>query len=120
MEDYKRVSKQFDKRLNKTYKNKHEFKKCDLFCRKNYVKNINQVVKKNALRLNVPYKNPTKSDNDLSYHGCKKMYCNEQCDGYENIKDIRPGFHKSYTKKKIADMKKKGILSGCFFDLEAI
>lgn len=48
------------------------------------------------------------------------MYCNEQCEGYENIKDIRPGFHKNYTKKKIVDMKKKGLLSGCFFDLEAI
>lgn len=83
MEQYKKVLKQFDRRLNKTYKNKHEFKKCDLFCRKNYVKNINQVVKKNALRLDVPYKNPTKSDMTLVIMVARK------CIVMNNVRDMK-------------------------------
>ena len=117
-----RDAKQFDDRLNKTYKNKSGFKKCDTFCKKNYIKNSYRVLKKSAKRFNIPYEKPTKGMTDFMYHGCKKSFCNEQCEGYENVigKVFKPGFHKNYTKKKVVEMKKKGLLSGCSFDLELI
>ena len=102
---------------NKTYK------KCDAFCKKDYVVNVNRTLKKSAKRFKLPYKTPTNKENDFTYHGCKKIYCDVSCDGYKNslVKpETKDGFNVNYSKKKIADMKKKGLLSGCIYDTEFI
>ena len=117
--EFRKEAKAFNTRLNKTYKNKPGFQKCDAFCKKDYVTNVNRTLKKSAKRFNHPYKTPTTKENDFMYHECKKMFCDTSCDGYKNS-IIKPekkyGFSVKYSKKKIADMKKKGLLSGCVYD----
>lgn len=47
------------------------------------------------------------------------MFCDTSCDGYKNSiikQEKKDGFSVKYSKKKIADMKKKGLLSGCVYD----
>ena len=96
---------------NKTYK------KCDAFCKKDYVVNVNRTLKKSAKRFKHPYKTPTTKENDFTYHSCKKMFCDVSCDGNSLVKQEKiDGFSVKYSKKKIADMKKKGLLSGCVYD----
>ena len=117
--DFKEEAKAFNTRLNKTYKNKPGFQKCDAFCKNDYVANVNRTLKKSAKRFKYPYKNPPATQNDFMYHECKKMFCDVSCDGYKNSiikQEKKDGFSVKYSKKKIADMKKKGLLSGCVYD----
>jgi hypothetical protein len=121
--EFRREAKAFNTRLNKTYKNKPGFQKCDAFCKKDYVVNVNRTLKKSAKRFKLPYKNPTATQNDFTYHGCKKMFCDVSCEGNKNSiikRETKDGFSVNYSKKEIADMKKKGLLSGCVYDKEFI
>ena len=66
---------------------------------------------------------PTKKENEKNYQDCRRMYCNETCNGAlvyatpeEKIayqKEIKHGFHKNYTRKRVKELKKRGALSGC-------
>lgn len=115
-------SKKFSKRLNKTIKNKSTLKKCEQFCKKDYMVEMNKVFKKSGEKWNVPY-NPTKEYNNFMYNTCKKTFCNEKCEGYDLFgykqkqidfkKKIKNGFQNSYSTNKVEMLKKRGALSGC-------
>lgn len=115
-------TKSFSKKLNKTIKNKSSLKKCENFCKNDYMVEMNKVFKKSGEKYNVPH-NPTKEDNDYMYNVCKKTFCNEKCDGYDFFGDkqaqtdfkkkIKNGFQDTYSTNKVKMFKKKGALSGC-------
>ena len=114
----------FSKKLNKTIKNKTSLKKCEGFCKNDYVVEMNKVLKKSGEKWNVPH-NPTKEDNDYMYNICKKTFCNEKCEGFHYLgnkqaktdfkKKIKNGFQDEYSTNKVKMFKKKGALSGCFY-----
>ena len=68
--------------MNKTIKNKSILKKCEAFCKNDYMVEMNKVFKKSSEKWRVPY-NPTKEDNKFMYNTCKKTFCNEKCEGYD-------------------------------------
>jgi hypothetical protein len=115
-------SKKLSKKLSKKTKNKSGFKKCEFFCKNDYLVEMNKVFKKSGEKWNVPY-NPTKQDSDFIYNNCKKTFCNENCEGYdfygdkkkqeEFKKKIKKNFQNTYTQDKINKLKEKGVLSGC-------
>jgi len=115
-------SKKNNKRIKKTIKNKSSLKKCEIFCKKDYMVEMKKVFKKSSEKYNIPYKLPTKQDDDLTYNTCKKTFCNENCDNYEfNDKQrytdfkkrIKNGFQNTYSNTKITKLKKRGAISGC-------
>ena len=109
-------SKSFSKKLNKTIKNKSSLKKCEDFCKNDYMVEMNKVFKKSGEKWRVPY-NPTKEDNEFMYSTCKKTFCNEKCEGYgffgNKKKKIKNSFQDTYSTNKVKMFKKKGALSGC-------
>jgi hypothetical protein len=92
-------------------------KKCDSLC-KQHIKKLNR---KFANRLE-PYI-PTKKENEINYQDCRRIVCNEPCNGVliyatpqektEFQKEIKHGFHKNYTRKQVTQLKKRGALSAC-------
>ena len=84
--------------------------KCDSFCR-DYVKKYNASMKKLFKHVGKPY---TPRD---KFSECKKMYCNESCRGSKGQEFLQGSFHKRYKTKKVKELKKKGALSGCVYDL---
>ena len=117
-------TKSFSKKLNKTIKNKSSLKKCENFCKNDYMVEMNKVFKKSGEKMNIPL-NPTKEDNDYMYYICKKTFCNEKCEGYDFMgnkqaqtdfkKKIKNGFQDEYSTNKVKMFKKKGALSGCVY-----
>jgi len=116
-------SKNLAKKTKKTIKNKSSLKKCEKFCKHDYIVEIKKVFKKSAEKYNIPYKSPTKQQDEFAYNTCKKTFCNENCEGYDFYGDkkkqldfkkkITNGFQNSYTKNKVEMLKKRGALSGC-------
>ena len=49
-------STKFIKKLNKTIKNKPTLKKCENFCKNDYMREINKVFKKSSDKFSLPYK----------------------------------------------------------------
>jgi hypothetical protein len=108
------------KRINKTKKN--TLKKCEHFCKNDYMVKMDKVYKKSAKKWKVVY-SPTKKDKQYSYRVCKKTFCNPKCEGYDfygNVKQqekfkkqIQHGFQQSYTSKEQQELQRKGALSGC-------
>ena len=77
-------------------------KSCDALC-KRYVTKLNRRFSKHV----PPYK-PNKEENERNYKDCRRLYCNEQCNGAlingtkknrMNFKNIKHSFHKNFTKK---------------------
>lgn len=116
-------SRKFTKKLNKTIKNKSTLKKCETFCKNDYLREMKKVFKKSSEKFNIPYKSPTKQEDDFDYNTCKKTFCNTTCEGYDFFGDkqkqidfkkkIKNGFQDTYSKNKVEMFKKKGALSGC-------
>jgi hypothetical protein len=116
-------SKKFSKKINKTTKNKSSFKKCEKFCKDDYMVEMKKVFKKSAEKYNIPYESPTKQQDEFAYNTCKKTFCNENCEGYDFYgdkkkqldfkKQIINGFQDSYTTNKVEMLKKRGAMSGC-------
>lgn len=116
-------SKKNSKKLNKTIKDKPALRKCESFCKNDYMVELNKVFKKSSEKYNIPFKSPTKEENEFAYNSCKKSFCNEKCDGYDFFGDkqkqidfkkkIRNGFQNTYSKEKVEKMKQRGALSGC-------
>jgi len=106
-----------DTRKRKVMKTLKSTKRCDALC-KQYIKKLNR---KFAQRLE-PYI-PTKSENEENYQDCRRAMCNKPCHGallYGSPeeqaafqKEIKNSFHKNFTRKQIARLKKRGALSGC-------
>lgn len=106
-----------DARKRKVMKTLKSTKRCDALC-KQYIKQLNR---KFANRLE-PYI-PTNSENEENYQDCRRLMCNEPCNGAllygspqeqtEFLKEIKHGFHKKLTRKHVAKLKKKGALSCC-------
>jgi len=116
-------SKKFSKKLTKTIKNKSTLKKCEQFCKKDYMIEMRKIFKKNSEKYNIPYKSPTKEEDEFAYNTCKKTFCNEKCEGYDFFgnkqkqidfkKKIKNGFQDTYSTNKVEMFKKRGALSGC-------
>lgn len=109
-------SKSFSKKLNKTIKNKPILKKCEDFCKNDYMVEMKKVFKKSSEKYNIPYKSPTKQEDEFAYNTCKKTFCNEKCEGYDKIyfkNKIKNGFQDAYSTNKVEMLKKRGALSGC-------
>ena len=104
-------------RKAKVMKTLKSTKSCDALC-KRYVKKLNRRFSKHV----PPYK-PSKEENEMNYQDCRRLYCNEPCNGAlingtkqeqdEFQKKIKHSFHQNFTKKRIKELKKSGALSGC-------
>lgn len=115
-------SNKFIKKLNKTVKNKSGLKKCDIFCKKDLM-GMNKKIKELSVKFKIPYRTPTKEEDEFAYNTCKKSFCNEKCDGYDFFDDkqkqidfkkkIKNGFQDTYSTENIVMLKKMGALSGC-------
>jgi hypothetical protein len=109
-------SKKLNKKINKTTKNKSGLKKCEQFCKNDYMVEMKKVFKKSSKKYNIPYESPTKQQDEFAYNTCKKTFCNENCEGYKQLdfkKNIINGFQKSYSADKVEMLKKRGAMSGC-------
>lgn len=114
----KNKSKKNSKILKKTTLNKKSFKKCENFCKNDYLKEMIKRYKKNDPLIKL-----TKQDSVFLNNTCKKTFCNEKCQGYDFFGDkikqqefqkkIKNGFQSSYSPKKVEKLKKRGALSGC-------
>ena len=106
-------SKKLSTKLNKTIKNKSALKKCEQFCKKDYMVELDKQMKQSS----------TKEQREFTYNTCKKTFCNEKCEGYDFFGDkqkqmefqkkITNGFQNTYSKDKITKLQKRGALSGC-------
>jgi hypothetical protein len=104
-------------RKRKIAKSLKSTKRCDATC-KVYLKNLN----KKFSKRDTPYI-PNKNENEENYQDCRRLYCNEPCNDIlmygtpeekvEYQKAIKNSFHKNYTRKRVKELKKKGMLSGC-------
>jgi len=113
-------------------KNKSTMKKCEHFCKKDYMPEMAKIndkrrkEEKNPLAIRIyglvdKYKTKAK---DMEYKGCKKTYCNEKCEGYnfngdaklkkKFLKTIKNRFVDSYSAKEVKMLKKRGAISGCW------
>jgi hypothetical protein len=111
-------SKKINKKIKKTIKNKSTLKKCEHFCKNDYMVELKKVFKKG-----LQYKSPTKQEDEFTYNTCKKTFCNEKCEGYDFFGDkqkqidfkkkIKNGFQDTYSTNKVEMLKKRGALSGC-------
>lgn len=118
-------SKAFSKKLNKTVKNKTTLKKCEDFCKNDYMVEMKKVFKLMYKKYKIPWKSPTKQEDEFDYNTCKKTFCNEKCEGYDMFgdkqrqiefkKNIKNGFKDTYSTKKVKMLKQKGALSGCVY-----
>jgi len=119
-------------------------KKCEHFCKKDYMPEMAKIndkrrkEEKNPLAIRVyslvdKYKAIAKDSlvdkykaivKDIEYNGCKKIYCNEKCEGYnfngdaklkkKFLKTIKNRFVDGYSAKEVKILKKRGALSGCW------
>jgi len=121
MNKSKRQNKSIKKRpKGKTIKNKSTLATCEKFCKNDY---LVEKAKINKFYMDkyFPGHKPSKEAKQLEYVQCKKFYCNENCDNIvkdkqqqlEYKKMINNGFHKSYSKDKIENLKRRGAISGC-------
>lgn len=121
------------KKTKSVKKNKSTMKKCEHFCKKDYMPEMAKINDKRRKEEKNPlaaiklyslvdkYKAIVK---DIEYNGCKKIYCNEKCEGYnfngdaklkkKFQKTIKNGFVDSYSAKEVKMLKKRGALSGCW------
>ena len=60
-------TKLFRKKLNKTV-NKPILKKCQDFCKIDYMVEMKKVFKKSSEKFNIPYKSPTKQEDEFAYN----------------------------------------------------
>lgn len=112
----------FINKLNKTHKNNPAYKKCDEFCKNDYIDKYNTKNKNNAKKFKYKYKPLTKKQLKFANGMCKKTFCNPTCDGFKDTiplqlhttfkKQIKNGFHKKYS---IKQLKERGTMSGCTF-----
>ena len=88
-------------------------KRCDHFCKQDYIVEMNKVFKQNAHNYKIKYtRRPIEKHFD--YTDCKKVFCNPMCKGYYNQK-LRSGFQTRYTKRQVSKLKNRGALSGCSY-----
>jgi hypothetical protein len=114
-------SRRFIDGLNKSIKNKSKLRKCERFCKKDYMVSMDDLFKASAKKYNVSYTEPTKVDRMFSYHECKKTYCNKKCKGFNQTKsfykELNHGFQKSDPQRMI-QLRKRGALSECIYGLD--
>jgi hypothetical protein len=90
-------------------------KRCNKFCKNDYVVELNRVEKEDLKEFNPLYK-PTKEANYRKYKVCKGIFCNEGCKCYDSPSDkqrIKKGFQMEYSPGKIEAFKRRGALSAC-------
>ena len=88
------------RKFNKTAKST-----CKRFCRPRSLKKYKQFAKK--------HKSYSKINKEIIYNSCIKSHCNPKCKGYKELRTIKNGFTKEFSKTQIAKMKANGAESGC-------
>ena len=120
-------TKKLLKRINKTYKNKPEFKKCEDFCKNEYATEIDKLRSMVAKKIDKKYAKTFRRKNAFGpkesiINNCKKTYCNPKCEGFSQLAKkigidykttVKNGFKKYYLDEDIKALKEKGALSGC-------
>jgi hypothetical protein len=110
------------KKLKRTYKRNPQYPKCEEFCEHDYRVETDNNFKRSAKKYNIPYKQSSQEQHFLN-NVCKKTYCNTKCDGYDFMfnkinfikKNTKNGFNKTYKKRMIDGLKKRGALSACVY-----
>ena len=106
-------TKKFVQHLKRTSKNKKAFRNCEKFCKDDYTVEMGKMYKKYG-----PY-HPTKQENEWYTNVCKKVFCNEKCEGEGEListnlkKNTKNGFKKTYKNDRVDKLKERGALSGC-------
>lgn len=93
-------------------KTKQIYKKCEEFCKNDYMKEQEKIFQKLNKNFKMPHKKRTKKQMNFDFNVCKKVFCNKKCEGFfsMNFRKIKNGFHKTY---KNSNYKKRGAISGC-------
>ena len=119
MKRYTRKFKQIHKRGGGT-KKYNKTKKCNDFCKNDFLPNRRRIYQKIARDNKVVYIERTPKEYKFALNTCKKVYCNKGCKnklidtGF--YKDIKNNFKTSYTNEQINKLQEKGALSGCMKD----
>lgn len=99
---------------------KYTTKKCEDFCKNDFVPNKELIWQKIARDENEVYLERTSKQNKFSLKVCKKVFCNKGCKNkhQENgfYKDIINDFNTDYTNEQINKLQEKGAFSGCLKD----
>ena len=97
-------------------------KKCENFCRNDYMPNQHKVIRK-VLNQKTITKEHYKIRDDSLHHLCKIYYCDPKCNSFwqddkqgriDFEKTLKNGFLNTYSKKEVEMFQKKGALSACY------
>ena len=95
-------------------------KKCEDFCKNDFVPNRRLISQKRARDNNETYIERTPKEYKFALKTCKKVYCNKGCKNKFTdtgfYKDISNDFKDNYNNYQINKLKEKGALSGCMKD----
>lgn len=108
-------------------------KKCEHFCKKDYMPEMDKMNDKRRKEEKSPLAAPGVYSvvdkikaivKDIEYSGCKKTYCSKNCEGYnfngdaklkkKFLKTRKNGFVDTYSAREIKMLKKRGAISGCW------
>lgn len=114
--------KQFIKTARKTNKRggRRTNKKCEDFCKNDFLPNRRLISQKRARDNNEVYIERTPKEHKFAFKTCKNVYCNKGCKNKFTdtgfYKDISNDFNNNYNNYQINKLKEKGALSGCRID----
>jgi hypothetical protein len=113
------------KKIKTANKRNPQYPICERFCEQDYRVETDKIFKRSAKKYNIPYKPSSSQEQHFVNNVCKKMFCNTKCDGYDFTfnnkkvnfikKNTKNGFNKTYKKKMVNGLKKKGALSACIY-----
>jgi hypothetical protein len=126
MNKYKKTKKVKTKKV-KTKKTKTKkvdlgMKKCQDFCRNDYVPNQHKVIRK-VLNQHKITKEHHKIRDDSLHLLCKSFHCDPKCNSFwqddkqgriDFEKRLKNGFLDTYSEKEVEMFQKKGAMSACY------
>jgi hypothetical protein len=130
MNKYNKTNKKY-KKTNKKYKKTKKvktkklilgMKKCEEFCRNDYMPNQHKVIRK-VLNQKTITKEHYKIRDDSLHLLCKAYYCDPKCNSFwqddkqgriDFEKRLTNGFLDTYSKKEVEMFQKKGAMSACY------
>jgi hypothetical protein len=97
--------------------------KCNRFCKEDYVpeqfNKFHNTSSKKFIKTLSPKEKREYIKNTTKF--CRKLFCNAKCEGFPEVlknlhKKIKNGYNRTYSNKKVRQLKQKGALSGCIYD----
>ena len=126
MNKYKKTKKVKTKKVKtkkvKTKKVNLGMKKCEDFCRNDYMPNQHKVIRK-VLNQHKITKEHYKIRDDSLHLLCKSIHCDPKCNSFwqddkqgriDFEKRLKTGFLDTYSKEEIEMFQKKGAMSACY------